>query len=66
MPDGAVGVLGGERLGAGDRHEVAVDATQRLRRDLEVQVGAVQLDEPSQGTVKIEGHIRVIGHPSIG
>ena len=43
-----------------DLFEYAVDAAQRLGRHLEMQVRAVHLDEPGQGTVKIEGHDRVV------
>ena len=49
-----LGVLGGERLRARDRLEHAVAADERRRRDLEVEVRAIDLDDSAQGSVEIE------------
>ena len=53
----AARVLGEQALGAGDRLEVAVQADQRIRRHLQVQVGALGRDEIAQRVIEIESHV---------
>ena len=50
-------VLREQPLGAGDRLEVAVEADQRIRGDLEVKVGALGRDQVPQRVIEIESHV---------
>jgi len=60
VPQDVLVLLRLKLLGVRDRHELAVDADQRLGRDLEMEVGALLLDERVQGSVDVE-HRRCIG-----
>ena len=56
-------VLGEQPLGAGDRLEVAVQTDQRIRGDLQVEVGALGRDEIAQRVIEIESHTRLFIGP---
>ena len=54
LAQGGVGVLGGQRLHALHRPQLAVDARHRRRRHLDVQVRALGLDHMAQRCVDVE------------
>ena len=54
-----LGVLGIEPLGVRDGLEVAVQSDERIRGDLQVEVGALGGDEVAQRVIEIESHIPV-------
>ncbi len=56
----ALGVLGAQRLRALVERQLAVDAVQRCRADLQVQIGALFLDELAQSSLDVE-HALLIG-----
>ena len=51
-----LGVLRGEALGARDRLELAVQASERVGGHLQVEVGALHRDEVAESVIEIESH----------
>ncbi len=64
-PERVLGVVGAQRLHALVARDLAVNAVQRRRADLEVQIGALFLHELTQRTDDIE-HTHVIGTRLVG
>ena len=54
LAERALGVLGFEGLGALDRAQLAVDADHRRRRNLDVQIRALVVDQVAQRFVDVE------------
>ena len=52
----ALGVLRRQALGPDDRLELAVQADERVRGNLEVEVGALGGDQVAEGVVEVERH----------